>query len=89
MQASSSFENGYHHFEVGTGSLVEIREVVARMKELSGNSDTELRFGVIAQRECEVMVPSIDLSAIHALGWQARYDLAEGISKTIAAERAR
>lgn len=87
LNKSADLGSEYHPFEVGTGDLISIRDFVERLKQASGNTSTELRFGAVAQRTCEVMEPAVDLHAMERLGWKARCSLAEGITKTIAEEK--
>lgn len=82
-------EKGFVSYEVGTGSTVSIREFVALIKTLTGNSVTRLNFGALSYREKEVMESSPDLAAIKALGWEAKMPLKDGLAMTIKLEKER
>ena len=82
-------EKGFRSYEVGTGQNVSIREFVARIKELTGNTGTILNFGALPYRKNEVMSSKADLTLIKALGWAPRVSLGEGLAKTIELEKRR
>ncbi|MDD5227026.1 MAG: NAD(P)-dependent oxidoreductase [Candidatus Omnitrophica bacterium] len=81
--------NRCHRFEVGTAQPVEIRKFVALAKEFSGNQKTRLDFGAIPYRKKEVMVSSVDISGLRALGWNPEVSLEDGLKRTIEIERER
>ena len=89
IERSAEMPNGYHSYEVGTSRKTSIRDFMALLVRLSGNTRTQLDFGAIAYRENEVMDTNVDLSGLRALGWSPKISLEEGLSRTIAAERAR
>ncbi len=78
---------GYHHFEIGTGEQVEIREVVLLVKNLLNNDCTQLNFGALPYRENEVMELNIDTSRLGNLGWVPKYSLKDGLVNTIYEEK--
>jgi len=79
------FATGFHRFEVGTNSLIEIRELVKTIKIICNNKVTSLNFGRLPYREGEVMESSVDLSQLKNLGWTSRLDLNQGLENTISA----
>jgi nucleoside-diphosphate-sugar epimerase len=89
MDASSAMANGFHYFEVGSGTKLSIREFMSLLVRLADNKNTHLDFGAIPYRENEAMETHVDLSGLRALGWSSRIPLEEGLKRTIAAERAR
>jgi nucleoside-diphosphate-sugar epimerase len=89
IERSAGMPNGYHSFEVGTGRKTSIRDFMALLVRLAGNSATRLDFGAIPYRENEVMETNVDIRALEAFGWSPRVPLEEGLRRTIAAERAR
>lgn len=80
-------DRGYHCYEVGSGELASIREVVELAARILGNDTTQLRFGALPYRANEVMQSRVDTSALSGLGWEYRVPLREGLEKTIAYEK--
>lgn len=88
IEASArEYSVGFHEFEIGTGTTISIRDFVSLVKELTGNTKTELRFGAIPYRENEVMTATINLTQIRQLGWQPKIDLRTGLANMIQEER--
>jgi nucleoside-diphosphate-sugar epimerase len=75
-------------YGVGSGKSVTIRSFVESVQQLA-NSHTRLNFGALPYRENEVMDTCADVTALKALGWSQKVSLAEGIKRTIIAERAK
>lgn len=73
---------GYNEFEVGSGNVVKIKELVKLAKELM-KSETILNFGAIKHRENEVMYSKADISDLLKLGWAPQYDYISGLKKYI------
>jgi nucleoside-diphosphate-sugar epimerase len=84
---SDSLSAGFYTFQVGSLETVEIKQFVELVKELTFNKNTVLNFGALPYRENEVMEPRLDLTKLIELGWRSRISLAEGLNKTIEAER--
>jgi CDP-paratose synthetase len=80
---------GFHHFEIGTGSTISIRDFVQLIKRLTGNTQTELAFGALPYRASEVMESRVDLAPLAKLGYRSHVPLEEGLLKTIEGERRR
>lgn len=80
---------GFYDYQVGSGVSTSIREFVSLVKELSGNTDTELKFGALPYRPNEVMATKVDTSRLCELGWQPRVSLEDGLRATIDSEKAR
>lgn len=74
---------GYHHYEIGTGSSVSIRDFVQLAKRLTGNEHSDLEFGVLPYRANEVMNSAVDTTRLRALGWSPRFSLEEGLKRTL------
>lgn len=87
IEQSGTLEKGFHHFEIGSGNSIEIREFVTLVKALAGNESSHLNFGALPYRENEVMDSVVDLSAVSCLGWRPRFSLREGLQATITWER--
>jgi CDP-paratose synthetase len=77
-----SINDHYSHFEVGTGTLISIRDLMVMLKDETKSSSV-LNFGAISYRENEIMVSSSDNSKLVKLGWSANISLTDGIVKTI------
>lgn len=75
-----------HNFEVGTGTKHSIKELVCTLKKLTGNTETELKFGAVAYRKNEVLEYEIDNSALLALGWKPSKTLLQGLEEIIKQE---
>lgn len=75
----SVLENEY---EVGTGIVTSIRDIVLLLQKLC-NSRTELNFGVLNYRENEIMYAKANNAALFKLGWTVNNSLHEGLIKTI------
>ncbi len=78
---------GFEDFFVCTKNTITIRSFVESMKHIFGNSDTKLNFGKIAYRENEVMDVDMDNSKLISMGWKPKYDIINGLIKTIAEEQ--
>jgi len=84
---SMKLEPGFYEFEIGTGNPISIRHFVEMIKELSGNTITELKFGAIPYRENEIMKCVSDTRAITALGWTSKKSLVQGLKEVIQYEK--
>jgi len=80
-------KSGYLNYEIGTGISISIRDFVDLVKQLTGNTSTNLNYGVIPYRENEVMLTDLNIDAISALGWNPNYKLKEGLTRMIEQER--
>ena len=78
---------GIYNFEVGSGSLISIKDAVLLMKELTKNKVTNLNFGAIDYRENEIMRSNVNIDKIKELGWECKVSLYEGLLRTIAIEK--
>lgn len=82
-------QDGFHHFEIGSGQTISIRRFVETLQQLTGNTETRLEFGALPYRPAEIMESKVDLKPLSNLGYSPRVSLQEGLGKTIAFERAR
>lgn len=78
---------GYSEYEVGSGNTISVKEMVTLAKKLCDNADSELLFGAIPYRPNEPMDVEVDISKLRALGWSPKWNLREGLLKTIEHER--
>jgi len=71
--------------EVGTGMSPTIREFVQTVHRLT-SSRTELRFGALPYRPNEPMHCQANIKLMKELGWQPKFDLEQGLKRTIELE---
>jgi UDP-glucose 4-epimerase len=69
-------------FDIGSGELVTVRALVARLHDLVGG-DVEPAFGAIADRERERIRVADPAPAADAMGWRPRTSLDEGLNRTV------
>jgi UDP-glucose 4-epimerase len=74
--------------DIGSGKLVPVREVVARLTRLVGG-DVEPRFGAVPDRKLERVRVADPAIAAAAIGWRPRTSLDEGLARTVDFYRAR
>lgn len=84
---SLKVDKGLHHFQLGSGKNITIRNFVSLIKSLTKNTNTILNFGAHDYRTHEIMEYPSDLSALSALGWKPFHNLTEGLIKTINIEK--
>ena len=87
LEAAQKNRTGYLRFDVGTGVKTEIRDIVQRIKTLTGNTATQLRFGALPYRPNEVMDSNVDCGRMFGLGWRPQVDLEEGLRRTVEFEK--
>lgn len=78
-----NLDKGYHHFEVGSGSAITIKDLVGKISALCAPHSAEFKFGEVAYRPNEQMETHVDISALRHLGWSPQVSLDEGLKKTI------
>lgn len=81
--------NLFTQFAIGSGEPVKLRDFVLLVKELTGNTVTELAFGELPYRANEPMISNVDTSQLRALGWQTHVSLEQGLRCLIESERSR
>lgn len=87
--ATENYMPGFYEFEIGTGTTISIRDFVGLVKDLAGNTTTELRFNAIPYRTNEIMNAEVDLTRILELGWHPTVELRQGIVSMIYEEKQR
>jgi len=81
--------SGFSEFDVGTGRLSTIREVVQTLRRLAADVTgstglPELRFGAVPYRAGELMEPDINVSATtERLGWEPEITLETGLRELV------
>jgi CDP-paratose synthetase len=71
--------------EVGTGVSTSIREFVQTVHRLT-SSCTELQFGALPYRPNEPMHCQANINRMRELGWQPKFELEQGLKRTIELE---
>jgi CDP-paratose synthetase len=87
LDRAFEMQPGFFEFQVGSGELIEIRELVKLAKQLSGNQKTKLLFGALPYRKNEVMASEVRLGPLAELGWKPSVSLVEGLKEMITSER--
>lgn len=78
--AKASLNSGYHHFDIGSGESMSIREFVELVNRFCGNK-AKLNFGALNVRAGEWSDIKADLSSLHKLGWNRRINIENGLKK--------
>ena len=68
--------------DIGSGELVPVREVVAHLRRLVGET-VEPRFGALPDRKFERVRAADPRPAAAAIGWRPRTSLEEGLARTV------
>jgi len=76
---------GYNEIQVGTGEAPPLRDVVERLKKLTG-STSELLFGALPKREKEPEISLADTRAIRELGFECNYTWETGLERMVREE---
>jgi CDP-paratose synthetase len=81
----------FSEFEVGSGKLTSIRELVEKIESVLVDhgyaAKVRLDFGAISYRENEAMAVDVNIAPLKALGWRPTVDLDLGLNKIIKAEK--
>lgn len=84
LARSMSFETGFYEYDIGTGEVLTLRELVTMIKRLTGNDRTMLGFGDLPYEKNEIMESKADLDRIHEdIGWKPSISIEDGLKKTI------
>lgn len=78
----SMLEGKFMDFDVATGNLITIRELLLQMKYLT-KSNTKLNFGAIPYRSNELMQSTSNNSALLKLSWQPKTNIKNGLIEII------
>lgn len=82
LEVAIERDNGYSHYDVGTGASLSIREFVQNVKRLCGSS-TKLNFGALSTRNGEFHNAYAETKALRSIGWIPRVDIETGILTVI------
>ncbi|WP_298505758.1 NAD(P)-dependent oxidoreductase [uncultured Maribacter sp.] len=76
-------QTAYTQTDLGTGSSHTLRYFLETLKEVSGNTETELRFGKLPYRENEIMEAKAIPNLLTSWGWKPNYTLNQGLLRTL------
>ena len=82
LEAKLSIRKGYHHYDVGTGTSLSIKDFMETMQRVC-DSGAKLNFGAVPTRRGEFKDACADTQALRALGWEAEVGIEEGIRSLI------
>ncbi|MEN8907986.1 MAG: NAD-dependent epimerase/dehydratase family protein, partial [Clostridiales bacterium] len=74
--------SGFTEFQVGTGEVVSIRDLLSLIKHIT-NSNTKLLFGALPYRNGEIMSSKANTNELLRIGWKAIVSLEDGLSKIL------
>jgi nucleoside-diphosphate-sugar epimerase len=83
IQNINTFEQGVHHFEIGTSKSHSIKYLVELIYRHSPIKNSELLWGKLPTRKGEFEDSTADNKKIKKLGWSPQIDLETGIKKSI------
>lgn len=80
--------SSWSSFDIGTNVFTEVKDFVLKIaKELEITYNTEivsrLKFGAIAYRSGDIMVPQLDNTKLIALGWKESVDITNGVERIL------
>ena len=88
INKDNHFTSSFYNFRVGSKNNINIKEFVKLVKKLCKNDKTNLLFGALPYRKNEIMKPpKTDIKKLIDLGWQQKYSLVDGLTKTIKVEK--
>lgn len=80
LSKADALKDDYNEYQVATMSHITIRELLKKIKDLTGSS-TRLNFGALQYRVNELMKSESDSSQLTCLGWAPKVTLDEGLKK--------
>jgi Nucleoside-diphosphate-sugar epimerases len=78
----NNIQDSYNTFQVASGEIVSIRELVETIKRLT-KSESILNFGALPYRSNELTHAETDSIGLKNLGWESKVNLEQGLQKTI------
>ena len=81
--------DNWNEFDVGTNLFIKVKDfvllVAKELEKVNKNNKiiTKLKFGAIAYRDSDIMVPELDNSNLLRLGWKPKISIEEGIRKIL------
>ena len=83
----ASVLNGFNEYDVGTGTLMEVKVFLELLKDAYqnnlGNTTSKLLFGAVPYRDGEMMTVKVDNSGLVALGWKPAITVKQGLQNLI------
>lgn len=73
----------YSEFQVGCGTSIPLREFIETIKAKLPQSKTKVKYGILSQRDNEILDSRADNDALHRLGWSCFYDINTGIDEML------
>ena len=83
LTQSDNLQSPYTQTDLGTGSSNTLRYFLETLKSVSGNTETELRFGKLPYRENEIMEAKAVPDLLTSWGWKPNYTLNQGLLLTV------
>lgn len=77
LETSEDFSN-FEEFEIGSGNTHSVKELAELIKKVT-KSNSILNFGVLPQREGEIMESKVENFNLLKYGWKPKYSLEEGL----------
>ena len=78
LKNQKKLKSNYNLFQVATGDLISLKELLFLMKKLT-NSTSILNFGAISYRKNELMKSIANNSELLAIGWKPNYCIEKGL----------
>lgn len=75
----------FHSIEVGSGEAISIREYVETVKNITKSSSI-IEFGVVKERENELMYSCADIAELEKIGWKREFSLVDALTEIIEEE---
>ncbi|MBU3822296.1 NAD(P)-dependent oxidoreductase [Flavobacteriaceae bacterium XHP0103] len=83
LSRSADLQKPYTQTDLGTGSSHTLRYFLETLKTVSGNVETELRFGKLPYRDNEIMEAKASPDLLASWGWKPNYTLNQGLLLTL------
>ena len=83
LTRSEDLQEPYTRTDLGTGSSYTLRHFLETLKAVSGNAETEFRFGKLPYRENEIMEVKANPDILASWGWKPNHNLNQGLLLTL------
>jgi nucleoside-diphosphate-sugar epimerase len=78
---------GFQNIPLGSGEAFPLRNIVKQIQDKSGFTKVVLNFGALPDRTNEVEYSCANTSYLKSIGWEPKYNLAEGLQEIINIEK--